>query len=88
MTMTLGVYEVNQAGTTVRVLRPTAEVEPATTVDRTAAYPDCECPRHRRPGADAAYRTLLGHTATCATCRAGAACLTAVQLGRAWRAIR
>ncbi|MFD4949721.1 hypothetical protein ACFVYE_35100 [Streptomyces sp. NPDC058239] len=35
--------------------------------------------------ADAAYRTWLGHTVTCATCRAGVSCLTSVRLGRAWR---
>lgn len=37
---------------------------------------------------DAAYRTWLGHTTTCATCRAGSACPTAVRLGRAWRETR
>ncbi|MFB8037733.1 hypothetical protein ACFC5Z_33375 [Streptomyces sp. NPDC056004] len=37
---------------------------------------------------DAEYRTLLGHTVTCAACRAGAACLTVVRLGRAWREAR
>ncbi|MFI5634709.1 hypothetical protein ACIA8E_36245 [Streptomyces sp. NPDC051664] len=41
--------------------------------------------RHR---AEAAYRTLLGHTVTCGACRVGAACITAVRLGRAWRAVR
>ncbi|MFI5771811.1 hypothetical protein ACIA74_25370 [Streptomyces sp. NPDC051658] len=40
------------------------------------------------PAPDAAYRTLLGHTLTCAACRAGAACPTVVQLGRAWRKAR
>lgn len=40
------------------------------------------------PDADAAYRTLLGHTLTCAACRAGAACHTMVLLGRAWREAR
>ncbi|MFB7555331.1 hypothetical protein [Streptomyces brevispora] len=39
------------------------------------------------PG-DAAYRTWVGHTLVCQACRAGAACLTAVRLGRAWRAVR
>ncbi|MGW7706335.1 hypothetical protein [Streptomyces sp. NPDC054771] len=38
--------------------------------------------------ADAAYRTLIDHTYTCATCRAGAACPTTVRLARAWRAVR
>ncbi|WP_406735338.1 hypothetical protein OG508_27990 [Streptomyces sp. NBC_01108] len=37
---------------------------------------------------DAAYRALIGHTYNCATCRAGASCPTAVQLDRAWRAVR
>ncbi|MFE7105652.1 hypothetical protein ACFU98_10495 [Streptomyces sp. NPDC057575] len=37
---------------------------------------------------DVAYRTLLGHTLTCAACRAGAACPTMVKLGRAWREAR
>lgn len=37
---------------------------------------------------DAEYRTLVGHTMTCAACRAGAACLTVVRLGRAWREAR
>ncbi|MEU0832315.1 hypothetical protein [Streptomyces sp. NPDC005969] len=37
---------------------------------------------------DAAYRTLIGHTYTCATCRAGAACPTTVRLARSWRAAR
>lgn len=87
MPMTLKVYEVNRAGTTVRVLRPTAEVAPVTTVDPSAAFPDCECPRHR-PQSDAAYRVLLGHTAQCAACRAGAPCPTAARLGRAWREAR
>ncbi|MFF9505465.1 hypothetical protein ACF1BU_18505 [Streptomyces sp. NPDC014724] len=43
-----------------------------------------------KPGTtpDVAYRTWLGHTTTCATCRAGASCLTAVRLGRAWRETR
>ncbi|MFE7359246.1 hypothetical protein ACFU8Q_40800 [Streptomyces sp. NPDC057543] len=36
----------------------------------------------------AAYRTLIGHTYGCATCRAGASCPTAVRLGRAWRKAR
>lgn len=40
------------------------------------------------PAPDAAYRTLLGHTLTCAACRTGAACPTVVQLGRAWREAR
>lgn len=37
---------------------------------------------------DAAYRVLLGHTTTCAACRAGFPCSTAVGLGRAWREVR
>lgn len=37
---------------------------------------------------DTEYRTLLGHTMTSATCRARAACLTAVRLSRAWRETR
>lgn len=37
---------------------------------------------------DAAYRTWVGHTVACATCRTGAPCPTAVRLGRAWRAVR
>ncbi|MGW1658549.1 hypothetical protein [Streptomyces atratus] len=37
---------------------------------------------------DAAYRTWIGHTVACAACRAGASCVTAVQLGRAWREAR
>lgn len=86
MTMTLKVYEVNRAGT-VRVLRPTAPVRPVATAEPRSAYPDCECPRCL-PRHDAAYRTLLGHTMQCATCRAGAVCVTAVQLGRARRDAR
>lgn len=39
-----------------------------------------------RPGNDdAAYKVLLGHTLTCAGCRTGTPCPTAVRLGRAWR---
>ncbi|WP_176725310.1 hypothetical protein [Streptomyces sp. DvalAA-19] len=37
---------------------------------------------------DVAYRAWIGHTTTCAACRAGAACPTAVRLGRAWREAR
>lgn len=84
MTMTLKVYEVNRAGA-VRVLRPEAEVEPVTTADPTAAYPDCECRRCIAAGGDPAYRALIGHTTQCATCRAGVPCVTAMQLGRTWR---
>lgn len=40
------------------------------------------------PSAKAAYRELLGHTATCAACRVGVACAVAVRLGRVWRAVR
>ncbi|MFB6423704.1 hypothetical protein ACFV2I_20480 [Streptomyces microflavus] len=36
----------------------------------------------------ASYRAWIGHTAQCATCRAGGACVTAVELGRAWRQAR
>lgn len=39
-------------------------------------------------GPDIEYRTWLGHTQSCATCRAGASCPTAVRLGRAWREAR
>ncbi|MET7643061.1 hypothetical protein ABZS83_05330 [Streptomyces sp. NPDC005426] len=38
-----------------------------------------------KPDTDAAYRTWLGHTLTCAACRAGVACATAIRLGRVWR---
>lgn len=85
--MTIKVYEVNRAGIT-RVLRPETEVEPLATVDPSAAFPDCECPRHRPSGSDGAYRAYLAHTMFCGSCRAGAACVTAVQLGRAWKASR
>lgn len=85
MGMTIKVYEVNRAGTTIRVLRQQAEVVPVKTVESTHAFPDCECPRHRPPGSDAAYKTWLGHTTQCAACRAGAVCVTATRLGRAWR---
>jgi hypothetical protein len=37
---------------------------------------------------DGAYRDLVGHTATCATCRAGVSCATSARLGRAWREAR
>lgn len=39
------------------------------------------------PG-DTAYRSWLGHTQHCATCRTGTACPTAAELGRAWREAR
>lgn len=42
----------------------------------------------RSDNGDATYRTWLGHTQSCATCRAGASCPTAVRLGRAWREAR
>ncbi|MCX5114582.1 hypothetical protein OOK13_40190 [Streptomyces sp. NBC_00378] len=42
----------------------------------------------KQPAPDAEYRTFLGHTLACAACRAGAACVTAVRLGRAWRETR
>lgn len=38
--------------------------------------------------ADEAYRSLIGHTVACAACRAGAPCVTATRLGRAWRRVR
>lgn len=85
--MTIKVYEVDRHGLT-RVLRPEAPVIPVVTVDRTAAFPDCECPRHRAADTEAAYRELLGHTAQCAACRAGTPCGTAAHLGRAWRETR
>lgn len=37
---------------------------------------------------DRTYRTWILHTERCATCRASRACVTAVRLGRAWRAAR
>ncbi|WP_164356761.1 hypothetical protein [Streptomyces microflavus] len=37
---------------------------------------------------EATYRRLLGHTTTCADCRAGVSCPMAVRLGRAWREAR
>ncbi|MFF3123386.1 hypothetical protein ACFVRD_13665 [Streptomyces sp. NPDC057908] len=37
---------------------------------------------------DAAYRTLIGHTVACATCRAGDACPTEARLDRKWKAAR
>lgn len=37
---------------------------------------------------DARYRIWIGRTMSCCTCRAGAACPTAVRLGRAWRKAR
>ncbi|MFJ1695695.1 hypothetical protein ACIOHC_11175 [Streptomyces sp. NPDC088252] len=42
----------------------------------------------KNPSPDAAYKTFIGHTYTCAACRAGKHCLTVVQLGRAWREAR
>lgn len=42
----------------------------------------------RSESGDATYRTWLGHTQFCATCRAGVCCPTAVCLGRAWREVR
>ncbi|MGW1228330.1 hypothetical protein [Streptomyces sp. NPDC001478] len=49
------------------------------------AFQGCPCARCRAARAEAAYRAWLAHTTSCATCRAGAACVTAVGLGRAWR---
>lgn len=41
------------------------------------------------PAPDASYRAFLGHTTTCVACRsAPRPCLTAVELGRAWREAR
>jgi hypothetical protein len=37
---------------------------------------------------ESSYRTWLGHTQRCPTCRAGASCSTAGRLGRAWREAR
>lgn len=37
---------------------------------------------------DTAYRTLLRHSATCATCRTGLFCPSVAKLGRAWREAR
>ncbi|WP_031085178.1 hypothetical protein [Streptomyces sp. NRRL WC-3549] len=34
-----------------------------------------------------AYQKWVGHTYTCATCRAGVICSTAIRLGRGWRAL-
>lgn len=43
-------------------------------------------PLAERSQPDQAYRTLLGHTAACAACRAaGGPCPTAARLTRAWR---
>lgn len=86
MAMTIKVYEVDRAGI-VRVLRPRTEVVPVEIVEQRAAYPPCECPRHRA-GAEAAYRTYLTHTHLCATCRAGVSCPTAARLGQAWKQTR
>ncbi len=52
-------YEVNRAGIT-RVLRPQAPAVPSTTVDQSAAFPDCQCVKCRPEGkADSSYRVLL-----------------------------
>ncbi|MFE3383290.1 hypothetical protein [Streptomyces anulatus] len=37
---------------------------------------------------DTTYKMWIGHTTTCATCKAGLACPTNVRLGRAWRRTR
>ncbi|MDX5576877.1 hypothetical protein PV779_52680 [Streptomyces sp. ID01-9D] len=42
----------------------------------------------RSESGDATYRMWLGHTQSCATCRAGASCPMAVRLGRVWREAR
>lgn len=85
--MTMKVYEVSRDGR-IRVLRPTSEVVPLEVVEPCHDFPACECPQHRPPGTDAAYRTYLAHTHLCATCRAGVSCPTAARLGRAWRQTR
>lgn len=85
--MTLKVYEVNRVGT-IKLLRPTTVVEPAVTVEPSAAFPDCQCPRHRYARTDAAYRAYVTHTQLCATCRAGASCPTVARLGREWKRTR
>lgn len=83
--MTIKVYEVNRSGM-VRVLRPEAPVAPATTVDPSAAFPDCQCPKcSAEDQADTAYRVLLSHTTYCPACLAGAPCVTKDALGRTWR---
>ncbi|WP_405391038.1 hypothetical protein OG596_26215 [Streptomyces sp. NBC_01102] len=41
--MTLRVYEVDRYGTTVRVVRPEAEVVPVEVVETKAAFPACQC---------------------------------------------
>ncbi len=91
--MTIKVYEVDREGRT-QVLRSQSEVIPLTEPEHSHAFPACEC--HicigyvMKTGAaeDAAYRTWLGHTQFCATCRVGVCCPTAVSLGRAWREAR
>jgi hypothetical protein len=88
MAMTLRVYEVNRAGTTVRVLRPTTEVVPVETADESAAYPPCDCPRHDAAASEPAYRAYVTHTQLCPACRAGVQCPTFARLGRAWRQAR
>lgn len=47
--MTLRVYEVDRFGTTVRVVRPEAEVVPVEVVEAKAAFPACQCDRCARP---------------------------------------
>ncbi|MDX5574371.1 hypothetical protein PV779_32390 [Streptomyces sp. ID01-9D] len=42
----------------------------------------------RQQSGEKAYRTWLGHTQRCATCRAGVPCPMAVRLGRVWREAR
>ncbi|MFD6587249.1 hypothetical protein ACFWED_10250 [Streptomyces anulatus] len=42
----------------------------------------------RERSAETAYRTFLGHTLVCLTCKAGHSCPTAARLGRLWREAR
>ncbi|MFD9952489.1 hypothetical protein [[Kitasatospora] papulosa] len=44
MAMTMKVYEVNRYGG-IRVLRPEGEVTPLKAVEKSSAYPSCQCPR-------------------------------------------
>lgn len=78
--MTINEYELSRDGDA----RAPRSGTPATTEAR-VAFQGCPCARCRAARADAAYRAWLAHTTSCATCRAGAACVTAVGLGRAWR---
>ncbi|MEU4176929.1 hypothetical protein [Streptomyces sp. NPDC026589] len=44
--------------------------------------------KRRQRSGERAYRTWLGHTQSCPTCRVGVSCPTAVHLGRVWREVR